>query len=304
MKKMKLAAGLSIALLGAIESLLSAVVADNMAGTKHDSNQELVGQGLANMLTPLFGGFAATGAIARTATNIRNGATSPLAGVMHAVTLIAVLLVLAPLASSIPLAALAAILFVVAWNLSELHRFGRVLTRAPIADRVILIVTFLLTVLVDLVVAVNVGVILAILHFLRRMAAAVELRRLDNSSVQTELASQGLAALPADTLLYELTGPMFFAAVDNFERVLRETATAPKVLILRLHRVPFMDITGLQCLEDAIAGLQKRGVKVVLCEASSRVLVKMRHAGLFEVLQPNHYFESLSDALRCASQHP
>ena len=294
----------TIALLGAIESLLSAVVADNMAGTKHDSNQELVGQGLANMLTPLFGGFAATGAIARTATNIRNGATSPLAGVMHAVTLIAVLLVLAPLASSIPLAALAAILFVVAWNLSELHRFGRVLTRAPIADRVILIVTFLLTVLVDLVVAVNVGVILAILHFLRRMAAAVELRRLDNSSVQTELASQGLAALPADTLLYELTGPMFFAAVDNFERVLRETATAPKVLILRLHRVPFMDITGLQCLEDAIAGLQKRGVKVVLCEASSRVLVKMRHAGLFEVLQPNHYFESLSDALRCASQHP
>ncbi len=294
----------TIALLGAIESLLSAVVADNMAGTKHDSNQELVGQGLANMLTPLFGGFAATGAIARTATNIRNGATSPLAGVMHAVTLIAVLLVLAPLASSIPLAALAAILFVVAWNLSELHRFGRVLTRAPIADRVILIVTFLLTGLVDLVVAVNVGVILAILHFLRRMAAAVELRRLDNSSVQTELASQGLAALPADTLLYELTGPMFFAAVDNFERVLRETATAPKVLILRLHRVPFMDITGLQCLEDAIAGLQKRGVKVVLCEASSRVLVKMRHAGLFEVLQPNRYFESLSDALRCASQHP
>lgn len=294
----------TIALLGAIESLLSAVVADNMAGTKHDSNQELVGQGLANMLTPLFGGFAATGAIARTATNIRNGATSPLAGVMHAVTLIAVLLVLAPLASSIPLAALAAILFVVAWNLSELHRFGRVLTRAPVADRVILIVTFLLTVLVDLVVAVNAGVILAILHFLRRMAAAVELRRLDNSSVQTELASQGLTALPADTLLYELTGPMFFAAVDNFERVLRETATAPKVLILRLHRVPFMDITGLQCLEDAIAGLQKRGVKVVLCEASSRVLVKMRHAGLFEVLQPNHYFESLSDALRCASQHP
>ena len=294
----------TIALLGAIESLLSAAVADNMAGTKHDSNQELVGQGLANMLTPLFGGFAATGAIARTATNIRNGATSPLAGVMHAVTLIAVLLVLAPLASSIPLAALAAILFVVAWNLSELHRFGRVLTRAPAADRVILIVTFLLTVLVDLVVAVNVGVILAILHFLRRMAAAVELRRLDNSSVQTELASQGLAALPADTLLYELTGPMFFAAVDNFERVLRETATAPKVLILRLHRVPFMDITGLQCLEDAIAGLQKRGVKVVLCEASSRVLVKMRHAGLFEVLQPNHYFESLSGALRCASRHP
>ncbi len=292
----------TIAMLGAIESLLSAVVADGMAGTKHDSNQELVGQGIANMLTPLFGGFAATGAIARTATNIRNGATSPLAGMMHAVTLIAVLLVLAPLASSIPLAALAAILFVVAWNMSELHRFGRVLMRAPYADRAILVVTFLLTVFVDLVVAVNVGVILAILHFLRRMAAAVELRQVDQVSVQSELARHGLASLPAGTLLYEINGPMFFGAVDNFERVLRDTATDPKVLILRLQRVPFMDVTGLQCLEDAITGLQKRGVKVLLCEANERVLLKLRTAGIFETLPDSHYFESLSGALLAASQ--
>jgi len=292
----------TIAMLGAIESLLSAVVADGMAGTKHDSNQELVGQGIANMMTPLFGGFAATGAIARTATNIRNGATSPLAGVMHAVTLIAVLLVLAPLASSIPLAALAAILFVVAWNMSELHRFGRVLLRAPYADRAILVVTFLLTVFVDLVVAVNVGVILAILHFLRRMAAAVELRQLDHVSVQSELASQGLATLPAGTLLYEINGPMFFGAVDNVERVLRDTATDPKVLIIRLQRVPFMDVTGLQCLEDAITGLQKRGVKVLLCEANERVLLKLRKAGVFETLPDGHYFDSLAGALLTASQ--
>lgn len=292
----------TIAMLGAIESLLSAVVADGMAGTKHDSNQELVGQGIANMVTPLFGGFAATGAIARTATNIRNGATSPLAGVMHAVTLIAVLLVLAPLASSIPLAALAAILFVVAWNMSELHRFGRVLTRAPYADRAILVVTFLLTVFVDLVVAVNVGVILAILHFLRRMAAAVELRQLDHVSVKSELASHGLAALPVGTLLYEINGPMFFGAIDNFERVLRDTATDPKVLIIRLQHVPFMDVTGLQCLEDAIAGLQKRGVRVLLCEANERVLLKLRKAGMFETLPNSNYFETLSDALLSASQ--
>jgi SulP family sulfate permease len=292
----------TIAMLGAIESLLSAVVADGMAGTKHDSNQELVGQGIANMVTPLFGGFAATGAIARTATNIRNGATSPLAGVMHAVTLIAVLLVLAPLASSIPLAALAAILFVVAWNMSELHRFGRVLTRAPYADRAILVVTFLLTVFVDLVVAVNVGVILAILHFLRRMAAAVELRQLDHVSVKSELASHGLAALPVGTLLYEINGPMFFGAIDNFERVLRDTATDPKVLIIRLQHVPFMDVTGLQCLEDAISGLQKRGVRVLLCEANERVLLKLRKAGMFETLPNSNYFETLSDALLSASQ--
>lgn len=292
----------TIAMLGAIESLLSAVVADGMAGTKHDSNQELVGQGIANMMTPLFGGFAATGAIARTATNIRNGATSPLAGLMHAVTLIAVLLVLAPLASSIPLAALAAILFVVAWNMSELHRFRRVLLRAPYADRAILVVTFLLTVFVDLVVAVNVGVILAILHFLRRMAATVELRQLDHVSVQPELASQGLAALPAGTLLYEINGPMFFGAVDNVERVLRDTATDPKVLILRLQRVPFIDVTGLQCLEDAISNLQKRGVRVVLCEANERVLAKLRKAGIFETLPDTNYFESLSGALLAASR--
>ena len=292
----------TIAMLGAIESLLSAVVADGMAGTKHDSNQELVGQGIANMVTPLFGGFAATGAIARTATNIRNGATSPLAGVMHTVTLIAVLLVLAPLASSIPLAALAAILFVVAWNMSELHRFVRVLTRAPYADRAILVVTFLLTVFVDLVVAVNVGVILAILHFLRRMAAAVELRQLDDVSVKSELASHGLAALPAGTLLYEINGPMFFGAIDNFERVLRDTATDPKVLIIRLQRVPFMDVTGLQCLEDAISGLQKRGVRVLLCEANERVLLKLRKAGVFETLPNSNYFETLSGALLAASQ--
>ncbi len=292
----------TIAMLGAIESLLSAVVADGMAGTKHDSNQELVGQGIANMMTPLFGGFAATGAIARTATNIRNGATSPLAGVMHAVTLIAVLLILAPLASSIPLAALAAILFVVAWNMSELHRFGRVLLRAPYADRAILVVTFLLTVFVDLVVAVNVGVILAILHFLRRMSAAVELRQLDDVSVKSELASQGLASLPAGTLLYELNGPMFFGAVDNFERVLRETATDPKVLIMRLQRVPFIDVTGLQCLEDAILALQKRGITVLLCEANERVLLKLRKAGVFEVLPPAHYFDSLSGALLTVSK--
>ena len=287
----------TIAMLGAIESLLSAVVADGMAGTRHDSNQELIGQGIANMVTPLFGGFAATGAIARTATNIRNGATSPLAGVMHAFTLIAVLLVLAPLASSIPLAALAAILFVVAWNMSELHRFGRLLLRAPYADRAILLVTFFLTVFVDLVVAVNVGVVLAILQFLRRMAASVELRALDHGAVQSELAAQGIAGLPAATLLYEINGPIFFGAVDNFQRVLRETATDPKVLIMRLNRVPFVDATGLQCLDDAIGELQKRGVRVLLCEANARVLAKLRKSGVLGKLLAGDYCDSFGQTV-------
>ncbi len=162
----------TIALLGAIESLLSAVVADGLAGTRHDSNQELIGQGIANVLAPLFGGFAATGAIARTATNIRNGGTSPLAGVTHAVTLIAVLLFLAPLAAGIPLAALAAILFVVAWNMSECRRFVRLARRGPMPDRAVLVITFLLTVFADLVVAVSVGVVLSFLFTDKKLAAA------------------------------------------------------------------------------------------------------------------------------------
>jgi len=270
----------TIAMLGAIESLLSAVVADGMAGTRHHSNQELIGQGIANIAAPLFGGFAATGAIARTATNIRNGATGPLAGIMHVVTLVAILLVLAPLASSIPLAALAAILFVVAWNMSEAKHFYKVLIRAPNADKIVLVVTFLLTVFVDLVVAVNVGVIMAILHFLRRMASTVETREVDEQSLNQELLEMGRSSLPASVLVYEIDGPMFFGAVDNFERALQQTRTDPKTLIIRLRRVPFADITGIETLELAVQQLKKRGVTVVLCEATPTVLEKLKKAGL------------------------
>ena len=289
----------TIAMLGAIESLLSAVVADGMAGTEHDSNQELVGQGVANIAAPLFGGFAATGAIARTATNIRNGATSPLAGITHAVTLIAILLFLAPLASSIPLAALAAILFVVAWNMSEVKHFTLILRRAPVADRVILVITFLLTVFADLVVAVNVGVILAVLHFLRRMAETVETKPVEARSLQVELAELGVRDLPHGVVVYEIAGPMFFAAVENFERALLQTHTLPKTLILRLAYVPFMDITGIQTLEEVLTELRQQGVQVILCEANARVLAKLRNA---EVLPENGdgHANTLREALALA----
>ena len=283
-------------MLGAIESLLSAVVADGMAGTRHDSNQELIGQGIANIVTPLFGGFAATGAIARTATNIRNGATSPLAGIVHAVTLITVLLFLAPLASSIPLAALAAILFVVAWNMSEVKHFAHILKNAPTADRV-LVITFLLTVFADLVVAVNVGVILAILHFLRRMVETVETQPVNAQALKGELSEHGLSELPPGVLVYEIAGPMFFGAVENFERALLQTHTDPKTLIIRLRRVPFMDITGLQMLEEVIRKLHQRGVRVLLCEATPRVRAKLRNAGVLEVLRDEDYGETFNAAL-------
>jgi len=287
----------TIAMLGAIESLLSAVVADGMAGTRHDSNQELIGQGIANIVIPLFGGFAVTGAIARTATNIRNGGTSPVAGIVHALTLVAVLLFLAPLASSIPLAALAAILFVVAWNMSQVKHFAHILQKAPTADRVILVITFMLTVFADLVVAVNVGVILAILHFLRRMAEVTETQPVDAQSLKTELREHGLSGLPPGLAVFEIAGPMFFGAVENFERALLETHTDPKILVIRLRRVPFMDFTGIQMLQDVSAELRRRGVRVALCEGNERVLAKLRTAGVLDASREDDYFDTLRDAL-------
>ncbi len=292
-----IAPAFTIALLGAIESLLSAVVADGMAGTRHNSNQELIGQGIANMVAPLFGGFAATGAIARTATNIRNGGTSPLAGITHALTLLAVLLFLSPLASSIPLAALAAILFVVAWNMSELRRFAGVMQKAPLADRAILVITFLLTVFADLVVAVNVGVILAVLQFLRRMAETVETQPVGARELKAELSELGVAELPSRIMVYEIVGPMFFGAVENFKRPLLEMRPYPQTLIIRLDRVPFMDITGIQTLEEVIVSLRKRGVTILLCEANPRVLAKLRTAGVLNAAADDGYYESLRDAL-------
>jgi sulfate permease, SulP family len=287
----------TIALLGAIESLLSAVVADGMSGTRHDSNQELIGQGIANVLTPLFGGFAATGAIARTATNIRNGATSPLAGLTHAATLIAVLLILTPLAASIPLTALAAILFGVAWNMSDIERFKSVMRTAPAADRWILLITFLLTVFADLIVAVNVGVILAVLQFIRRMSESVDTQPVELKSLQMELAELGLARVPPGIQIYEITGPMFFGAIENIKRPLLEIRPYPKTLIIRLNRVPFMDITGIHMLEDTIKLLRKKGIAVMLCEANQRVRAKLHRAGVVAATSDPTCDRSLGDTL-------
>lgn len=286
----------SIAMLGAIESLLSAVIADGMAGTRHDSNQELIGQGIANLAAPLFGGFAATGAIARTATNIRNGANSPLAGILHALTLIAILLFLAPLASGIPMCVLAAILFVVAWNMSEVHRFTHILRIAPTADRAILVITFLLTVFTDLVIAVNIGVLLAVLHFLRRMTTATETQAIDSDTLLQELGRHGINALPPNLVVYEIAGPMFFGAVDQFEGALLHSHSDPEVLVIRMRRVPFLDITAMQILIDVIGKLQKRGVRTIITEANSLVLSKLRKANIVQFENNSglcRYYENL-----------
>lgn len=288
----------TIAMLGAIESLLSAVVADGMAGTRHDSNQELVGQGLANIFAPLFGGFAATGAIARTATNIRNGGNSPIAGIVHALTLIAILMLLAPLAVNIPLCALAAILFVVSWNMSEAKHVIKMIYRAPRADVVILLITFTLTVFADLVVAVNIGVILATLHFMRRMSSSVEVR----PATEQELAFHGFEKLPAGVLAFAIEGPFFFGAVENFERALADTHTDPKILIIRLKWVPFIDVTGLQTLDDVIHDLHRRGITVMLTGANPRVADKLYKARIIRHIGKHNFFESFDQALIAAEK--
>jgi sulfate permease, SulP family len=291
----------AIAMLGAIESLLSAVVADGMAGTRHDSNQELVGQGIANMAAPMLGGFAATGAIARTATNVRNGGTGPLAGLVHVLTLVLVLLFLAPLAENVPLATLAAVLFVVAWNMSEVRHFAGMLRRAPRADVAILLITFLLTLFADLVLAVNVGVILAMFQFLRRMASSVEVQQMVGAELDAALARREWRELPEGVMVYAIDGPMFFGAVDTFERALAQTHTDPRRLILHLRRVPFIDITGLQSLEEAMRDLKRRGVDVMLSGANPRVKAKLERAGLLEFVGPAGYHDDLDSALTQAS---
>jgi sulfate permease, SulP family len=304
----------TIALLGAIESLLSAVVSDGMAGTHHDSNQELIGQGIANIAAPLFGGFAATGAIARTATNIRNGATSPLAGIVHSLFLISVILLLAPLASTIPLCCLSAILFVVAWNMSEVRHFLRIIRGAPRPDVAVLLLTFLLTVFVDLVVAVNVGVILAALLFMRRMSDSVSIESHTRApaSESTAVASAGAAvagtgaaaagAGAAGVVIYSIEGPFFFGAAEKLERSLQHIQRRTATLVLRLGNVPFVDATGIFALEAILADFKRNGAAVLLTEVRPNVLYKLERSGLIDLIGKENVFESLSEALAGAER--
>lgn len=286
----------AIAMLGAIESLLSAVVADSMTGARHDSNQELVGQGVANMLAPLFGGIAATGAIARTATNIRNGGNSPLAGIVHAAFLVLVLLLLAPLAAYIPLAVLAAILFVVAWNMSQAGLVLRLQRRLPAADLLILWVTFALTVFADLVVAVNIGVVLAMLYVLKRTSDGVQVRSLEGRELQRVLDVEPGASPREDIRVLVVEGPYFFASVDAVNRALQEVPEAVRVIVLRLNYVPFMDATALQALETALDDLARRGVQVALTEANERVLRKVRRMGLLARVHGRRIYDTATEA--------
>ncbi|MFN5173451.1 MAG: SulP family inorganic anion transporter [Holosporaceae bacterium] len=286
----------AIAMLGAIESLLSAVVADGMAGTKHDSNQELVGQGIANIAAPLFGGFAATGAIARTATNIRHGATSPLSGIVHCAVLLLVMLVFAPWAKHLPLCALSAILFVVAYRMGEWHHFIHLFKTAPKSDVAIMLTTFGLTVFSDLVLAVNAGVMLAALLFMKRMGDAVTVE-----DTTQDLEDLGSTPLPPNTMIYRINGPFFFGAAERLQDLLQAINDKPLAcLILDMRQVPFADATGVAVLGDLIGQFHQRDTRVILCGGGKQLMANLDKAHLLTKLGLNNIVsdvKNLGDAL-------
>src|SRR5581483_1396032 len=255
---------LTIALLAAIESLLCAVVADGMVNDRHDSNQELMAQGIANIVSPLFGGIAATGAIARTATNVKCGARSPVAGMVHALTLLIIILVAAPLAKFIPLAALSAVLVKVAYNMGEWRNFRRLL-RWPRSDSAVFLATFGLTVVIDLTVAVEIGMVLAAMLFIKRVSETTQITAVDEST-ETEGSQHSLVGreIPKGVMVYRIFGSFFFGAADKLEGALRQLKQEPEVLILRMRKVLAMDATGLNALEDLYERLRAHGKHLVL----------------------------------------
>jgi SulP family sulfate permease len=268
--------------------LLSAVVADGMTGRRHRSNCELVAQGVANCASSLFGGLPATGAIARTATNVRAGARSPIAGMMHAVFLLLFMVAFAPLCSFIPLAGLAAVLIIVAWNMSEIERL-RHLMRAPLGDRVVLLLTLTLTVLVDLTVAIEVGVVLAAILFMHRMSEVVAIQSRAQLIDQDEddFSRNGdhytrRTDLPKGVEVFELRGPFFFGVANRLGEVLDRIGTPPKVFILLLREVPMIDATGVRALQDFVSRAQRTQTQVILAELQSSVAVTLEKMGILD----------------------
>jgi SulP family sulfate permease len=299
-----------IALLAAIESLLSAVVADGMTGDRHNANMELVAQGVGNIASALFGGIPATGAIARTATNIKSGAASPVAGIVHAAALTLFILILAPLASAIPLVSLSAVLMVTSWDMSNVPRFFRILTKAPKSDATVLLVTFALTVMVDLTFAVEVGVVLAAFLFLRRMIEVAEIKP-GAHSIGSEIvfgpeAEQGRSSEHAEMQagrrkhieVYEITGPFFFGVADTLQGVLRSVAGKPQAFILRMHGVPAIDSTGIAALESFLAQCRHGKIRLILCEVRKHPLLTLKKSGFIDELGAENLSASLETAFQ------
>jgi SulP family sulfate permease len=269
-----LAPAFAIAMLGAIESLLCAVVADGMTGSKHDPNAELIGQGLGNLLAPLFGGITATAAIARTAANVRAGAFSPLAAIVHAGVVLAAILLLAPLFSYLPMAALAALLLMVAWNMSEPKHVLHTLRIAPRGDVLVLLTCLVLTVVFDMVLAVAVGLLLAAGLFIKRMSELTDTAALDRQQ------RQALRDLPEAVLAYTIRGPLFFGAAEKALSVLRRFSTGVRVVIVDISAVPLLDMTAIAALDNVLRDYRQQGIALILSGPSAQVRLQLRHAGI------------------------
>jgi SulP family sulfate permease len=298
----------TIAMLAAIESLLSAVVADGMIGGRHRSNMELVAQGVANIVSPIFGGMPATGAIARTATNVKNGGRTPIAGVTHSVTLLLITLFFGRWAAFIPLATLAAILIVVAFHMSEWRTFASEF-RAPKSDVAVLLATFLLTVLVDLTVAIEVGMVLAAFLFMRRMAEVTNIQVLTHEFIdptddfETDPNAVRRRVVPEGVQVYEITGPFFFGAAEMFKDRVGRIAGKPKVLILRLRHVPAIDSTGLHALRDVVRRSGNEGTLVILSDVHAQPVVALERSGMYDELGEENIHGNIDDALNRARAH-
>jgi SulP family sulfate permease len=293
-------AAFTIALLAAIESLLSATVADGMIGTRHRSNTELMAQGVANLASPLFGGIPATGAIARTASNIKAGGRTPVAGIVHALTLLLILSLFARWAEVIPLATLSGILLVVAWHMSELRTFAR-LFRSPRSDVTVMLVTFLLTVLIDLTVALEAGMVLAAFLFMRRMAnlsqAGYVTRMLSEEMDPNDPNAISTRLVPPGVEVFEVYGSFFFGAASKFKDALQDVATRPRVLILRLREVLAIDATALHVLEDLFEKTRKDGTQLVLSGVHAQPLVALERSGLLARIGEENTHVHIDDAL-------
>src|SRR6516162_7338218 len=293
---------MTIALLAAIESLLCAVVADGMIDDRHDANQELMAQGLANIVSLLFGGIAATGAIARTATNIKSGARTPVAGMVHALTLLVIILLAAPLAKFVPLATLSAVLVNVALHMGEWHNFAR-LRKWPGADSAVFLSAFAFTVVIDLTVAVEIGMVLAAILFIKRSSETTQIMAVDEST-ETEGSHHSLVGkeVPKGVMVYRMMGAFFFGAVDKLESVLKREGREPEVLILRMRKVVAMDATGLNALEDLYEKLHRKGKHLVLSAPHTNPLMVMEKAGFIDRLGRENVCPNIDAALERARE--
>lgn len=292
----------TIALLAGIESLLSCVVADGMIGSRHNSNMELVAQGAGNVASALFGGIPATGAIARTAANIKNGGRTPIAGMVHAVILLLVLVLLMPLAKLIPMPTIAAILFIVAYNMSEIRKFATICKISPKSDIFILILTFVLTVVFDLVVAIGIGIVLAAILFMKRMADETHVYGWKyNEDETTDADNIELKTVPKNTLVYEISGPMFFGVSNKMLKVLLDIE-GKNAVILRMRGVPALDATALNCLDEIYSKMKKKNVTLILSHVNEQPLSVMQKAGFDVKVGFENICPHIDDALRRAEE--